>query len=106
LLLGSLLRLVANYILQEITTVAILLQDESTCHTWTETMDLDIFKPDMTIRHEVRVGEGGKKLDLDKDLFQPGVIVSDGNSLAGKVAQSTTIDFMADQQHNPLAAAA
>jgi hypothetical protein len=69
-------------------------------------MDLDIFKPDMSVRYQVGMGEGGEKLDFDKHLFQPGVIVADGYSLAGKVSQGTSVYFVANQQHNTFTATA
>lgn len=69
-------------------------------------MELDIFEPNMAIRNEVGMREGGEKFDFDKHLFQPGVIVSDRNSLTGEVTQRTTIYLMTNQQNNALAAAA
>ena len=65
-------------------------------------MDLDIFKPDMAVGDEVRVRELSKQLDFDKDLLEPGMVVANGNTLTGEMAQGAAINLVTDEEHNPL----
>jgi hypothetical protein len=52
------------------------------------------------------MGQGLKELYFHQDLLQPGVIISDGDSLASKVAESDTIEDVFHEQDHPFAAPA
>jgi hypothetical protein len=57
----------------------------------------------MAIRHKIWMRQLREKLDFDEDLFQPGMIIADGNSFASKVAEVAAINFVSHEQNDTLA---
>lgn len=97
LFLGSLARHSTNNVLLKIASVAVLLKNKGTGYTGPEASELEVLQPDMSVRHKVWVGELGKQLDLDENLFKPGVVVSDRDSFAGKLAEWTAVNLVAHE---------
>jgi hypothetical protein len=95
LFLGGLARRSADNVLVKIATIAVLLKNEGTGYTGPEASELKVLQPDMSVRHKVWVGELGKQLDLDENLFKPGMVVSNRDSFAGKLAQWTAVNLVA-----------
>lgn len=78
--------------------VAILLQDEGAGDARAEGADLVVLEPDVPVRDEVLVGQALQQLHLDEHLFEPGVVVADGDPFARETAQVDTVQHVLDQQ--------
>jgi hypothetical protein len=66
-------------------------------------MQLHVLQPYVSIRHQIRVRQLCQELDLDENLLQPGMVVSDWDSLAGKVPQVAAIYLVANQEDHAFA---
>jgi len=106
LLLGGLSGGASHNVLVEVTAVAVLLKNKGTGDAGTKPGELNVLEPDVTVRHEVRMRQLGEQLDLNENLFEPGVVVADGNAFAGEMAELTSVDFVPDEQDNAFASTA
>lgn len=44
----------------------------------------------------------GEKLDLDKDLLKPAMVIANGHTLAGEISQLTAVNLMSHQEDDTL----
>ena len=78
----------------QVSTVAILLQDERARHTGAECVDLVVFKPDMPVRNEILVGQILQQLHLDQYFLEPLMIVAYRHSFAGELSKLHAVQDM------------
>jgi hypothetical protein len=88
----------------QITTVTVLLKDECTYHWRSESRQLGILQPDVAIGHQIRMAQLRKQPNLDKNSFQPSMVIPDRNSLAGEETKRTAVKLMLNKQHHTFSA--